>query len=290
MKKAAALILAVALTALFLVGCGGNSSSNGDSKSSDTKSESSNATSDSAQSDDWSYIQNKGEMIIGITYFEPMNYKDENGELTGFETEFAKAVCAELGVEPKFQEINWDTKEVELKSKTIDCIWNGMTITDERKEAMSISDPYMENKQVMVTKESNVEKYSTAEGVKEANVVAEAGSAGETVAKEDAFFKDAVYLAADSQAKALMEVKAGTSDIAIIDYVMSIGTLRAGSDYADLKVVEAQSLSPEQYGVAFRKDSDTTQKVNEAMKKLAENGKLKEIADKYSLTDLVIVK
>ncbi len=290
MKKAAALILAVALTALFLVGCGGNSSSNGDSKSSDTKSESSNATSDSAQSDDWSYIQNKGEMIIGITYFEPMNYKDENGELTGFETEFAKAVCAELGVEPKFQEINWDTKEVELKSKTIDCIWNGMTITDERKEAMSISDPYMENKQVMVTKESNVEKYSTAEGVKEANVVAEAGSAGETVAKEDAFFKDAVYLAADSQAKALMEVKAGTSDIAIIDYVMSIGTLRAGSDYSDLKVVEAQSFSPEQYGVAFRKDSDTTQKVNEAMKKLAENGKLKEIADKYSLTDLVIVK
>ena len=290
MKKAAALILAVALTALFLVGCGGNSSSNGDSKSSDTKNESSNATSDSAQSDDWSYIQNKGEMIIGITYFEPMNYKDENGELTGFETEFAKAVCAELGVEPKFQEINWDTKEVELKSKTIDCIWNGMTITDERKEAMSISDPYMENKQVMVTKESNVEKYSTAEGVKEANVVAEAGSAGETVAKEDAFFKDAVYLAADSQAKALMEVKAGTSDIAIIDYVMSIGTLRAGSDYSDLKVVEAQSFSPEQYGVAFRKDSDTTQKVNEAMKKLAENGKLKEIADKYSLTDLVIVK
>lgn len=290
MKKAAALILAVALTALFLVGCGGNSSSNGDSNSSDTKNESSNATSDSAQSDDWSYIQNKGEMIIGITYFEPMNYKDENGELTGFETEFAKAVCAELGVEPKFQEINWDTKEVELKSKTIDCIWNGMTITDERKEAMSISDPYMENKQVMVTKESNVEKYSTAEGVKEANVVAEAGSAGETVAKEDAFFKDAVYLAADSQAKALMEVKAGTSDIAIIDYVMSIGTLRAGSDYSDLKVVEAQSFSPEQYGVAFRKDSDTTQKVNEAMKKLAENGKLKEIADKYSLTDLVIVK
>ncbi len=290
MKKAAALILAIALTALFLVGCGGNSSSNSDSKSSDAKSESSNATSDSAQSDDWSYIQNKGEMIIGITYFEPMNYKDENGELTGFETEFAKAVCAELGVEPKFQEINWDTKEVELKSKTIDCIWNGMTITDERKEAMSISDPYMENKQVMVTKADNVEKYSTAEGVSGANVVAEAGSAGETVAKEDAFFKDAVYLAADSQAKALMEVKAGTSDIAIIDYVMSIGTLREGSDYSDLKVVESQSFSPEQYGVAFRKDSDATQKVNEAMKKVAESGKLKEIAEKYNLSDLITVK
>lgn len=290
MKKAAALILAIALTALFLVGCGGNSSSNSDSKSSDAKSESSNATSDSAQSDDWSYIQNKGEMIIGITYFEPMNYKDENGELTGFETEFAKAVCAELGVEPKFQEINWDTKEVELKSKTIDCIWNGMTITEERKEAMSISDPYMENKQVMVTKEDNLEMYSTTEGVTGANVVAEAGSAGETVAKEDAFFNGSVYLAADSQAKALMEVKAGTSDIAVIDYVMSIGTLREGSDYSDLKVVESKSFSPEQYGVAFRKDSDATQKVNEAMKKVAESGKLKEIAEKYNLADLITVK
>lgn len=100
---------------------------------------------------DWEYIKNKGEMIIGITLFAPMNY-EVNGELTGFETEFAEAVCAKLGVKAKFQVIDWKSKETELASKNIDCIWNGMTITDERAENMAISIPYMENKQVVVVK------------------------------------------------------------------------------------------------------------------------------------------
>lgn len=106
----------------------------------------------SEKDSDWEYIKNKGELIIGITYFAPMNYKDDNGELIGFETEFAKAVCAELGINAKFQEINWAAKETELNAKNIDCIWNGMTITDERAETMSISIPYMQNKQVKVVK------------------------------------------------------------------------------------------------------------------------------------------
>lgn len=101
---------------------------------------------------DWAYIQNKGKLIIGITLFAPMNYKDANGELIGFETEFAKAVCDLLGVEAEFQVIDWNTKEVELNAKNIDCIWNGMTIDAERAEAMSISVPYMMNKQVKVVK------------------------------------------------------------------------------------------------------------------------------------------
>lgn len=101
---------------------------------------------------DWEYVKNNGELIIGITYFAPMNYLDDNNNLVGFETEFATAVCEELGLTPKFVEINWNSKEAELKGKSIDCIWNGMTINDERKENMSISIPYMQNKQVMVTK------------------------------------------------------------------------------------------------------------------------------------------
>ena len=95
----------------------------------------------------------KGELIIGITYFAPMNYLNDNQELVGFETEFAKAVCEKLGVNAKFQEISWNAKETELAAKNIDCIWNGMTITEERLENMSISIPYMENKQVKVVKE-----------------------------------------------------------------------------------------------------------------------------------------
>jgi len=105
----------------------------------------------SEKDSDWEYIKNKGELVIGITYFAPMNYK-ENGELVGFETEFAKAVCAKLGIKVKFQEINWDSKETELAGKTIDCIWNGMTIDEDRKANMSISIPYMQNKQVLVVK------------------------------------------------------------------------------------------------------------------------------------------
>lgn len=101
---------------------------------------------------DYDYIMNKGELVIGITYFAPMNYKDDNGKLIGFETEFAEAVCAKLGLTAKFVEINWNSKETELAAKNIDCIWNGMTIDDDRKANMSITIPYMENKQVLVTK------------------------------------------------------------------------------------------------------------------------------------------
>lgn len=101
---------------------------------------------------DYKYVMDKGELVIGITYFAPMNYQNEDGELIGFETEFAKAVCAELGVNAKFQEISWAAKETELAAKNIDCIWNGMTITPEREENMSVSIPYMQNKQVKVVK------------------------------------------------------------------------------------------------------------------------------------------
>lgn len=117
-----------------------------------TANESFDAFSQSEKDSDWEYIKNKGKMIIGITYFAPMNYLDADGNLVGFETEFAKAVCELLGVEAEFVEINWNSKEAELQAKSIDCIWNGMTINDERKENMSITIPYMENKQVMVTK------------------------------------------------------------------------------------------------------------------------------------------
>ena len=101
---------------------------------------------------DWAYIKAKGELIVGITYFAPMNYKNDAGELVGFETEFAKAVCEYLGINVKFQEISWSAKETELAAKNIDCIWNGMTITDERAANMSITIPYMANKQVLVVK------------------------------------------------------------------------------------------------------------------------------------------
>ena len=268
MKKIISLLCTASLAVTAFAGCAGNS-----------------------ENTDWDYIAKNKSMTIGITYFEPMNYMDDNGKLTGFETEFAEAVCEKLGVEAKFQKIDWESKEVELNAKTIDCIWNGMTITDERKANMDISVPYMENKQVMVVKEENADKFKDAASLKDATVVAEKQSAGESVAKEDEFFSSATYVSVDSQAKALMEVKSGTADVAIIDYVMSIGSIGEGTDYADLDVVDDKDFAEEQYGIAFRKNSpETVEKVNSAIQELANDGTLETIAKKYKLDELLLVE
>ena len=96
-----------------------------------------------AEESDLDYIKGKGSMTIGYTVYAPMNYTDDNGEFTGFDTELAQMVCEKLGVEPNFQEIDWGTKEVELAGKSIDCIWNGMTLDAEREANMNCTQPYV---------------------------------------------------------------------------------------------------------------------------------------------------
>jgi len=285
-------ILMFAMTgilALGLVSCGGNDSIGSGSKSvvegTPAVISASPETSESSESSDLDYIKSKNKMVIGYTLFAPMNYM-QDGELIGFETEFAKAVCNKLGVEAEFQEINWDSKEIELNSKAIDCIWNGMTINDERKENMSVTIPYMCNRQVLVVRKDKASKYDVS--VDDASVVAEAGSAGEEICSEHEFFKNIHYTAVDSQAKGLMEVKTGVSDAVVLDYIMALGSVGDGTDYADLVIVD-KNLSDEEYGAAFRKGSDVTAEVNKAIKELSEDGTLKEIADKYKLSDLLIV-
>ena len=284
-KKSIALILAVLTVVMCFVfaACGGTGNKETTAPAGD---ETTVATADS----DLDYIKNKGKLVIGYTIFAPMNYEDENGDLIGFETEFAKAVCKELGVEADFQLISWAAKETELKSKNIDCIWNGMTIDADRKAAMEITNAYMKNKQVLVVKAENADKYLTADALDGVAIVAEQKSAGETVATTEAIFAKAAFTAVKDQATALKEVKSGVSQGAVVDYVTSIGMIGEGTSYEDLVVVDELVFQEEEYGIAFRKGSDATAKVNEIISKLAANGELKKIAEKYELAEQLIAK
>lgn len=277
MKKIIAILLA-AIMVLSFAACS--------SKKENTTAQDTTAAAES----DLAYIQGKGEMVIGITIFEPMDYYNEKNELVGFEAEFSKAVCEKLGVTAKFQEISWEAKETELSSKSIDCIWNGLTITPERQQTMSITDAYMNNKQVIVTKQENLEAFAKAGALDGKTVVAEKESAGEEIiAAEDYkdYFGKANYVAVQDMKSALMEVKAGTADAAVIDYVTYLGTLGDKSDYKDLAVVE-KSFADEQYGVAFRQNSDVTAKVNEIIAQMQKDGSLLQIATKYNLNEQLV--
>ena len=251
-----------------------------------------------AEESDWAYIQGKGKMVIGMTLFAPMNYYNDANEFVGFDTELSKAVGEKLGVDIDFIEINWDSKEVELNSKNIDCIWNGMCITEERKQNMSMTNAYLYNTQAIVAKADRID--ALLADVKGAYVVAEQGSTGEgkltgdipddeTVevsAKE--FFADANYTAVDSMAKALMEVKAGTADIALVDSVCALAMVGEGTDYADMVVNLDNNFGLQEYGIAFRKGSDVTEKVNEIIVELTKDGTIAEIAARYGLTDALV--
>ncbi len=271
-KKWTALLLALTLS-LGLAACSGGTTAA-------TPTPSPSAT---PAEDDLSYVLNKGEMVIGYTVYEPMNYMDENGKLTGFDTEFAEAVCAKLGVKPKFVEINWDTKVVELDAKSIDCIWNGMTITDDLKNNIAISDPYVVNMQVVVIRSDKADTYTDTASLAGANLVAEAGSAGEAVIASDPNLSKANYVAVSKQTDALMEVKAGTSDAAVLDWTLAKSMVGEGTDYADLQMINGVELSREEYGIGFRKDSTLCAKVNEIMAGMVADGSLAALADKYNL-------
>lgn len=234
----------------------------------------------SKDNSDTAYVEDKGKMVIGYTVYEPMNYNDESGELTGFDTEFAKAVCEKLGVEPEFVVIDWDNKFLELESKSIDCVWNGMTITDEAKLNASVTDPYVKNAQVVVTSKDNAANVKSAEDIKGKKLVAEAGSAGEAAIKDNGL--DENYTAVAAQTDALLEVMSGSADACVIDITMANSMTGEGTSYDTL--APSIELTSEEYGIAFRKDSDLTAKVNEIMSELKSDGTLPTLAEKYGLT------
>lgn len=258
MKKMFALLLVLVLALTCLSACGASSDS------------------------DLKYIQKKGTMIVGITDYEPMDYKDENGNWTGFDAELAEQVCEKLGVKCEFLVLgDWGKKFYELDTKNVDAIWNGMTITDEVKLNTNCSDAYVVNAQVLVMKADALANYTTPESLSDLTFAVENGSAGQEAVLGIGIPEDQI-IAVQDQAAALMEVAAGTSDACVIDITMANAMTGEGTSYADLAA--GISLTSEEYGIGFRKDSDVTAKVNELLQAMKADGSLQALADKYSLT------
>ena len=277
MKKTIALLAALGMSVSLLAGCGSSASSSAAASSEAASSEA--ASSSTAADGDLDYIKGNGKMVIGYTVYAPMNYTDDEGNFTGFDTELATAVCEKLGVEPEFVEINWDTKIVELDAKSIDCIWNGMTLTDEIMQNAACTKAYAKNAQVVVVKDGT--EYSSTADLVGKTVLAEAGSAGESAIQDDENLSQADYVSKSVQTDCLMEVAAGTADAADLDLTQANAMIGEGTDYANLKIVD--ELNAEEYGVAFRKGSDAAEAVNAAFDELKADGTMEALAAKYDL-------
>lgn len=236
---------------------------------------------------DLTYVQKKGTLVIGITDFAPMDYQDASGEWIGFDADMAKAFAKSLGVEAQFVEIDWDSKIMELDAKTIDCVWNGMTLTDEVTSSMNCSNAYCNNTQVVVVPAEKAAEYSTAEACKALNFAVEAGSAGEDEVEK----LGASFTPVKDQATALMEVAAGTSDAAVIDALMAGAMVGEGTSYAGLTyTVSLNADSGEQYGVGFRKDSDLTAKLNDFFSSAYADGSMQKTAETYGIQAALIAQ
>ena len=270
MKKIISLLLAVFMT-MGMVGlcasCG----------SSTTVAPGTSGTPSSSAQTDLDYVKSKGKLVVGITDFAPMDYQDKDGNWIGFDADMAKKFGEYIGVTVEFTVIDWSKKVMELNSKSIDCVWNGMTLNDEVTDAMNCTEPYCNNAQIVILPKDKVDQYKTAEDCKNLKFAVEIGSAGKDMAVENGFN----YTEVKDQTTAVMEVAAGTCDAAIIDSLMAGAMVGEGTNYENLTYTV--KLNSEQYGVGFRKSSDLTAKWNEFFAKCKADGTLQEIAETYGV-------
>ena len=294
-KKMLSLVLCGCLAASALAGCGKASEeevvTNTDAEDAaeeaaadaeDTE-EAADAAEDTAEAaSDMEYVLEKGTLLVGITNFEPMDYMDENGEWIGFDADLANAFAESLGIEAEFVEIEWDSKIMELDSSAIDCVWNGMTLTDEVTSSMECTDAYLHNAQVVVVPADVAEDYQDVESLSGLTFAVEAGSAGE--AEVSALGLD--YIPVSAQSDALLEVASGTSDAAVIDLLMAAAMIGEGTGYDNLTYTV--SLNNEEYGVGFRKGSDLTAALNDFFAAAYEDGTMQETAEKYGVQAALI--
>ncbi len=276
LTKSCAFLLAIAMV-FALASCGSSSASSAaNSTSSAAKSESSES--------DLAYVQGKGKLVVGITDFEPMDYMDASGNWIGFDADMATAFAESLGVDVEFVEINWDNKILELNNSSIDCVWNGMTLTDEVTSSMECSNAYMNNTQVVVVNKEDKD-LNTVESLAQLSFAVESGSAGQDMAEKFDFN----FTPVTAQADALMEVASGTSDAAIIDSLMAGAMVGEGTGYPDLVyTISLNADEGERYGVGFRKGSDLAEALNKFFADSYKDGSMQKCAETYGVQAALI--
>lgn len=237
---------------------------------------------DVSSDSDLDYIKEKGTLVVGITEFAPMDYKDENGNWIGFDADMANAFAESLGVKAEFVLIDWDNKTLELDSKTIDCVWNGMTLTDEVTSAMDCSNAYCSNAQIVIVPADKADEYNTVESLSDLSFAVEVGSAG----KEQAEALGLKFTEVTAQSDALMEVAAGTSDAAIVDSLMARAMVGEGTSYS--KLTYTVELNSEEYGVGFRKGSNLVEELNDFLEESYDDGSMYKCAEKYNVQKSII--
>ena len=236
---------------------------------------------------DLEYVKANGKLVVGITDYAPMDFKDADGNWIGFDADMARAFAKSLGVEVEFVEIEWDNKILELEGKTIDCVWNGMTLSDEVKAGMSTSNPYCNNSQMVIVPVDKAAQYQTVESLADLTFAVESGSVGEDEVEALNFATTPVK----DQATALMEVAAGTSDAAVVDSLMAGAMVGEGTSYDDLTfTVSLNADEGEVFGVGFRKDSNLTAALNDFFKAAYADGSMMTCAETYGVQAAIIAQ
>jgi len=233
----------------------------------------------------------KGTLVLGLDdTFPPMGFRDENtNEIIGYDIDLAAEVAARLGVELVCQPIDWAAKEMELSAKNIDCIWNGMSITDERLESMAMSMPYMNNQIVMVAKDSA--GFSSIADMAGKNIAVQSGSFAEEVLTtyDDYadFYASVNVLAYDEYLTALMDLQIGGVDAVLIDLVVAEYRI---AGLADDSLVVVDALEDDLYGIGFRKgDEALRDRVNEILMAMEADGTIEAISTKWFGKNISIV-
>ena len=284
MKKLAKLIAVMALVPAMLAGCGSTDSTS-DETTTAADTDAAAVTEEAGEDNSLQKVLDSGEFILGLdATFKPMGYTDENDEIVGFDIDCAEEVCSRLGVKLVKQPIDWDTKEQDLDSGKIDCIWNGMSINASRQEVMNLSEPYMKNEMVfVVTADSTIASQADLDGK---TVAVQSGSTAQEILEGAGLNITENALA--TNVECLQQLELNLVDAVFMDSVVANYEIKeSGKNY----VLLSDGLEEEEYAIGFRKnDQALRDKVQQTLSEMKADGKLGEISEKWFGSDITTVQ